>query len=203
MNARLLVPVVAIVGVFVAGAAVSVPSARAVTAPTCYDQIADQVLTATKWLDSAGTLVGTPGRDVLVGSPESDTIKGLSGNDVICTEPNTVPFPQNDLVEAGSGHDSILGFGRLYGGSGNDVINFPGTEGIADGGSGDDVITGFALGLGGGVTKLLGGSGNDVINNNGGISLIDCGTGRDLVVNAVDTAEVVRGCERTGAPAPP
>lgn len=201
MNARLLVPVVAL---FVAAATVSGPSARAATVapPTCYDQITDQILTATKWLDAPGTLVGTPGRNVLVGSPESDTIKGLGGNDVICTEQNTVQFPQGDLVDAGPGHDSIIGFGRLYGGSGNDVINFPGTDGIADGGSGDDVITGFALGLGGGVTKLLGGSGNDVINNNGGISLIDCGTGRDLVVNATDPAEEVRNCERTAAPAP-
>ncbi len=199
MNARLLV----VVAVVVAGAGISVPSARAVTAPTCYDQITDQVLTATKWLESPGTLVGTPGRDVLVGSPGSDTIKGLSGNDVICTEQNTVQFPDDDFVDAGPGHDSIIGFGRLYGGSGNDVINFPGTNGIADGGSGDDVITGFALGLGGGVTTLRGGSGNDVINNNGGISLIDCGSGRDLVVNANDPAEQVRGCERTDTPDPP
>jgi hypothetical protein len=86
MPVRLIVSVVLML---VAGLTVSVSPARAVVAPTCYDRITDQVLTATKWLDAPGTLVGTSSRDVLVGSAGSDTIKGIGGNDVICTEPWT------------------------------------------------------------------------------------------------------------------
>lgn len=50
----------------------------------CFDYHTNTVHYATKFIDSPGTLIGTPGDDVLVGSTGTDVIKRLGGNDIIC-----------------------------------------------------------------------------------------------------------------------
>jgi hypothetical protein len=174
-------------------------------APTCYDQRTQQTFTATKWLDAPGTLVGTNKRDVLVGSPEGDIIKGLGGNDVICTTPDSgTEFGEIDIVSGGAGDDYINGIAIADGGTGNDYIVLhwtaseayggPGNDtillngGLGDGGSGNDLVVGFFA------HTLLGGSGTDKVGNIHGNPLMDCGSGTDS--HYANGASPVRRCEK-------
>ncbi len=83
----------------------------------------------------AGTLIGTPGDDVMRGTDGPDTMKGLGGNDIICGGDG------DDIIYGGGGSDTLLGekgndrlYGQtrcdnLIGGSGNDVL-VPGKGGV-------------------------------------------------------------------------
>jgi Ca2+-binding RTX toxin-like protein len=187
-------------------------TATAPPAPTCFNYRTQTVLTATKWLTTPGTLVGTPGDDVLVGTLQSDTIKGLAGNDVICSSPfETGQTGAPDTIDGGSGNDDIVGRGDLNGGTGSDfvLVIFFGSHatggsgndtvigsfgGVADGGNGDDQVeSGF-----GGAGALYGGSGSDTVLNLVGTDRIDCGTGSDRVF--ANGATDVRRCENTFIP---
>lgn len=120
--------------------------------PTCRDPDTFQLRTATKFLSSAGTLVGTNGPDVLVGSSGDDIINGLGGDDLIC---------------GGLGND------HSSGGSGNDkIVDFVGPDNFADGGSGKDFITGFNSGNAekGFAGDANGGTGNDLVRVTNGIA---------------------------------
>lgn len=191
------------------------------TPPTCQNLITGREVTATKWLDAPGTLIGTAGPDVLAGSTGSDVIKGLGGNDIICTQPAfTVGDP--DVVEGGTGNDQIGGYGTLRGGAGSDIIS-TGTGGFADGGTGNDdliAVQGGSASGGAGDDKvkafdggsadggsgndevagfnaiLLGGSGNDFVSiyiPGYAATRIDCGSGRDTYAPELTTD--VRRCE--------
>jgi hypothetical protein len=102
---------------------------------------------------------GTRTADRLLGGPESHTIRGFAGN---------------DLLHGGPGHDTLDG-GRdddsLYGGRDRDTL---------DGGSGNDILDGGA-----GRDTLDGGSGADTMTDNRGPTLVrigaDTGPGRDTV----------------------
>jgi hypothetical protein len=103
------------------------PSAQAAT-PTCFDRAAT--------ITGAGTINGTAGNDVIVGSDGSDTIDGKGGNDRIC---------------------GLGGADSLYGGRGDDQI---------DGAAGSDFIVGDVFAesgdvVGGGNDRLFGGNGDD------------------------------------------
>jgi Ca2+-binding RTX toxin-like protein len=190
---------------------VALPAQRAEAnglAPTCYDQRTQQHVVATKWLTEPGLLVGTNKRDVLVGSTGADTIKGLGGNDVICTTPNVSDETGIDHVDAGGGDDYVNGIAIAhggtgkdylvlhwiesegYGGPGNDTILFNG--GLGDGGSGNDLVVGYSSAV------VLGGSGNDKVANFFGTGLMDCGSGTDSHV--ADDGSAVRRCEKDADP---
>ncbi|WP_436399205.1 Ig-like domain-containing protein [Roseobacter sp. S98] len=81
--------------------------------------------------DTAQTLTGLDGHDLLFGSNEDDSITGGDGNDVI------LAFDGDDTISAGAGNDSVLA------GDGDDRIimtDMPtGTE-VVSGGAGRDVL---------------------------------------------------------------
>jgi hypothetical protein len=77
-----------------------------------------------------GEIVGTPGRDVIVGSRASETIRGQGGRDLVC---------------AGVGNDFVLGRAgsdRLYGEAGNDALDGGDDADTLFGGLGSDACAG-------------------------------------------------------------
>src|SRR3989344_5727455 len=102
-----------------------VPVASA-AAPKCNN------LTATIWVDGssisggpddgdsyAGTLNGTSGDDVIVGTSNDDVINGNGGNDTICAQSDDDDITTgsgNDWVDGGNGEDD------MNAGSGNNTV---------------------------------------------------------------------------------
>jgi RTX calcium-binding nonapeptide repeat (4 copies) len=70
--------------------------------------------------------VGTPKRDVVVGSEDSDHIRGKGGNDVLCGEES------DDRINGGEGKD------QLYGQEGNDTLRGRPDDDFMDGGFSPD-----------------------------------------------------------------
>lgn len=105
-----------------------------------------------------GALVGGLQDDTLSASAAQVEVWGLGGNDVL------------------SGYWDAS---RLFGGSGNDVLNAVGGVGtVVDGGSGNDVLY-----AGWGSTTLLGGAGDDILYANAGTNnVVDGGAGNDELV---------------------
>ena len=115
------------------------PSGAASPLPTCWGE----AITL-----PPGTLVGTPGDDVMLGTSGDDMIKGLGGSDTICGGGG------DDRIHGGAGFDRIRGddgddrlFGGagcdwLQGGLGNDLLALegggPSCAGTAEGGAGRD-----------------------------------------------------------------
>jgi cysteine-rich repeat protein len=133
-----------------------------------------------------GTLNGTAGPDVMVGTEGNDRINGFSGNDLICA------LGGNDIVDGGSLNDTIFGGAgddNLSGGSANDlIIGGPGADTI-DGGSGNDIACG---GTGNDVVK--GSSGNDKLDGQGGTDNAQGSSGTDTC-----SAETRSSCEIVAA----
>jgi Ca2+-binding RTX toxin-like protein len=108
-------------------------------------------------------LLGTDGKDELIGYATADTIDGLAGNDFISGRAG------NDILNGGAGNDSIRGEGdndlidggqgmdKLAGGTGNDVLSGGDDDDYLYGEDGDDVLDGGA-----GWDRLYGGKGNDI-----------------------------------------
>ena len=100
----------------------------------------------------SGTINGTAGDDVIVGSGSADTINGQGGNDVICGRGG------NDIINGGAGEDVLVGEAgndKLTGGLGNDLIF---------GGDGADTIPTAAIDGG---DFIDGGAGIDLVNYTG------------------------------------
>ncbi|MEB2854343.1 calcium-binding protein [Pseudomonas atacamensis] len=123
------------------------------------------------------TLTGTTAVDFLEGFSGSDIIYGGDGADYIYGGLASLMGPlvsqgidtgaQADILFGGAGNDFILTAAndtgsRAYGEAGIDTITV--NHGIADGGEGDDLLTGTGLGF-----SLFGGVGNDrlVLNASG------------------------------------
>jgi RTX calcium-binding nonapeptide repeat (4 copies) len=114
---------------------------------------------------------GSNRRNLLVGGPESDTIRGFAGN---------------DIIRGGGGND------RLFGGRGNDVLNGGPGRDTLDGGPGADTIvdlrgptlvrTGTDTGLGQDRVNVRDGRGDDTVI---------CGSHRTIVT--VDPGDRVIG----------
>jgi RTX calcium-binding nonapeptide repeat (4 copies) len=162
----------------------------------------DGIAAAPPATETACTLVGTPGDDVIVGTTGDEVICGLDGNDQIDARSG------NDVLIGGLGDD------RLNGDEGLDVVSFEtstvgvradlnlgsasgeGTDVLTSvenltGSTGEDVLFGNAelntlSGAGGtdllfgqgGSDSLLGGEGDDYLTGSGG-SLLDGGDGTD------------------------
>jgi len=118
----------------------------------------------------AGTLTGTSGDDVLLGTPAGETMNGLGGDDVICGgggDDRLNGGPGFDNLVGGDGDDHLYGQGgcdHLKGGTGNDVL-FPGPSGAA--------CAGTLVGQGGrdrfvitvaGKNDVFGGPGRDTLD---------------------------------------
>lgn len=88
----------------------------------------------------AGTLTGTSGDDVLLGTSAGETMNGLGGDDIICGgggDDRLNGGPGFDNLVGGDGDDSLYGQGgcdHLKGGTGNDLL-FPGPAGSLCAGS--------------------------------------------------------------------
>ncbi len=77
--------------------------------------------------DGNDRLIGSSGNDGLYGGPGNDYYDGRSGSDTIfeeLIEGESLAF-NNEVISGGEGDDyifSVLGFDRIHGGPGNDVI---------------------------------------------------------------------------------
>ncbi|CAI8751579.1 serralysin [Pseudomonas sp. IT-232MI5] len=115
------------------------------------------------------TLTGTSAVDFLEGYAGSDVIYGGDGADYIygglasligpLTNPGADTGAQADTLYGGNGNDTLLTAAndtgsRAYGEAGSDVITV--NSGMADGGEGNDLLTGTGLGF-----ALFGGAGDD------------------------------------------
>jgi RTX calcium-binding nonapeptide repeat (4 copies)/WD40-like Beta Propeller Repeat len=117
-------------------------------------------------------IVGTPGNDMLRGTPSADRICGFGGDDVLIGGDGWDELrggAGNDRLIGGRGRDVLvgeLGDDRLFGGSGRDtLVGGPGDDWI-DGGFARDVLTG--------------GNGNDRLFARDGVAdTVEGGTGRD------------------------
>lgn len=130
---------------------------------------------------------GTTLNDTLIGSEENnrlharqgdDTVEGHGGDDYVkagvqtgCSDVSRVNPPDDgaDIVDGGSGNDTILG-GNIgcFGSDGNDELR---------GGEGNDSIWGSH-----GDDSLSGDAGNDFLNGETGTDLVDGGDGTDRCV---------------------
>jgi Ca2+-binding RTX toxin-like protein len=130
----------------------------------------EQVLCSGDVVNAAGTVIGTPGPDVLRGGEGNDTIFGLGGNDRISG------LGGNDDVCSGKGNDTLLG------GEGDDTLL---------GGEGKDILHG-----GPGRDDLLGLRGDDRLDTIDGVrrnDLADGGPGQD-VCRRTDPGDTKASC---------
>lgn len=154
---------------------------------TCAGQLATIVAT------SPGTINGTDGDDVIVGSSGADTINAGAGNDVVCG------LGGADLIRGGTGRDIILGnngpddirsgLGNdlVWGGAGNDMIRAGFGRDVVFGGPNADFIAG-----GPGNDSVAGGAGNDTVLGSNGSDLVEGGNGDDVVAGG-NGNDVLRG----------
>ena len=171
-------------------------TARGVSTPTCAGRTATIVGTPDR-----DSLDGTPGPDVIVGLGGKDEIHGLGGDDLICGgagKDHVHAGPGDDTVRGGGGLDFVHGgpgADHLVGGAGDASLIDRSGAGLYQGGRGNDGIrgTGPALVRAGrgfdgihfhhcGCT-IFGGPGNDSLNAVAGRTPahLQGGSGRDDV----------------------
>ena len=155
--------------------------------------------------DEGVLIIGTNGRDSLVGGVGNDTIDGGNGRDTLFGAGG------NDELFGGRGRDSLVGnngsdtlrggngFDSLNGSAGNDELFGDSGGDFLVGGSGNDFIDG-----GNGSDTLVGGLGEDrfVIRQQNGVdNIIDYNDGTDLLVLAdglsFDRLKIVEGNSST------
>jgi Ca2+-binding RTX toxin-like protein len=107
----------------------------------------------------ANVLEGGDGNDVLYGGDGNDTLYGHSFTDISALAVAVSTQNQSDTIYGGNGDDYIMGYARdvgsvFYGEAGNDNITV--FSGIANGGDGNDTLTGSGHGY-----ELHGGAGAD------------------------------------------
>jgi Ca2+-binding RTX toxin-like protein len=104
-------------------------------------------------------LVGSPASNFLNGLAGDDRIAGGAGDDVLDGGANTAG---SDSLDGGDGQDTLYGRAgddELVADSGDDVLRGAGGQDTLDGGDGNDDLAGGA-----GADALDGGDGNDVVN---------------------------------------
>jgi Ca2+-binding RTX toxin-like protein len=143
----------------------------------------------------ARTLVGTPGKDKLVGAAdEPNVISGDGGRDRI------FGGSFNDLLAGEWGGDDV--FGRsgadtIDGGSGGDRLEGgPGADVITGDFGGDDILGGDdndALAGDGAGDRIFGGNGDDIIHGGSGSDDSDGGPGNDVIFSDSGGDDIVGG----------
>ena len=147
-------------------------------------------------INQSGTIVGTPGNDVLTGTAEEDVISGLAGDDTLYSGAG------NDVLLGGPGNDTYIidSSGDVVtelAGEGTDLVQSSisytldaNVENLTLTGSGNIDGTGNTLNnilIGNSGNNILsGGSGNDVLDGGAGNDTMAGGTGNDTYV--VDSA---------------
>jgi Ca2+-binding RTX toxin-like protein len=118
-----------------------------------------------------GTLIGTIGNDVIVGTEGKDTVDAKAGNDTICGlggDDQLTADAGDDYVDGGSGKDT------LKGSSGADTLIGGDNDDSLDGDDGNDVLIG-----GNGNDFLDGDKNNDMLTGNAGADRFKGGDGTD------------------------
>ena len=151
-------------------------------------------------------LVGGGGRELLQGKASADRLFAGAGDDELEGDGATGQGP--DLLMGGSGNDRLAGRAgddRLYGDARSATAGPPGIDELV-GGNGRDLLVGgpggdLLLGAYDG-DRILAGAGNDVVSLLGGDTRdpngrveVDCGPGRDVVVLNPDRRGDFRRCE--------
>jgi Ca2+-binding RTX toxin-like protein len=138
-------------------------------------------------------IFGTPGNDILPGTPDDDNIFGLDGDDTIDAgdgDDFVSGGNNNDTIYGGDGTDSLSGNAgddTIYGGLGNDFFSgFTGTD-IIYGGDGNDQGSG-----GEGNDVIYGGAGNDVMYGENEFETRNNLTGNDTIYGE-DGDDLMRG----------
>lgn len=119
------------------------------------------------------TINGTAGADCILGLGGQDTINGLGGDDFIAGGDG------NDIISGGSGNDTVQGGSgqdRLDGGIGNDTLDGDDGDDQVTGGAGNDTCHG-----GDGQDRLFGNDGADSLFGDTGDDTLDGGAGNDLL----------------------
>ncbi|OZO45789.1 hypothetical protein CGU37_27505, partial [Pseudomonas fluorescens] len=119
---------------------------------------AESVTSTTVLAESSNlVLTGTPGNDVLRGGTGNDTLNGEDGNDTLIGNDGddvlvggTSSADLRDMIYGGNGNDTIVAAPddrgtQAFGEAGNDTITV--VYGMADGGEGDDLLTGTGAGF--------------------------------------------------------
>ena len=128
----------------------------------------------------AGTLNGTIGNDVIVGTEGKDMVDAKAGNDTICGlggDDKLTADAGNDYVDGGSGNDT------LKGSSGDDTLIGGDNDDALDGDDGNDTLIG-----GEGNDFLDGDKNNDTLTGNSGKDTFKGGDGTDTATD-VNPAE--------------
>jgi Ca2+-binding RTX toxin-like protein len=135
-------------------------------------------------VNTSPEILGAEGKN-LVGTDDSDTLIGDSGNDFISAR------KASDSLDGGGGNDTIYG-GRgldtLTGGSGDDILFGGRGADSLDGGIGNDSLYG-----GKGDDTLLGGLGDDFLSGENGNDFLIGGSGSDrfLLTSSIGSDTVV------------
>ena len=124
----------------------------------------------------SGTIRGTEGDDVIIGSDRVDSIHGYGGSDVICAR------EQNDNLAGHAGDD------ELYGEQGHDNMNGGPDDDQLDGGPGSDRMQGFD-----GVDILRGGDLNDTLFGQRGNDILQGENGNDRLDGGPNTDTCTQG----------
>jgi hypothetical protein len=155
---------------------------------------------ATQWGDRRdNTLIGSDGRDVIVGRGGNDTILGLGGDDILCGNGGMDTINGNDdedRIFGGGDIDTLTGaterdkiFGGqgvdfIHGGAQRDKLHGEGDSDIIRGDEGNDVLRG-----GDGPDELNGGDRIDDCDQDGGSGTIkQCEADIAVEVDGPDTA---------------
>jgi hypothetical protein len=136
---------------------------------------------------AAGSCWGTPGDDLMIGTPYSNGLHGLRGDDLI------IGLGGKDFLTGDNGNDAV------HGDSGDDWVEGNAGGDLVTGGQGDDRVVGGSEG-----DVLRGGSGADlIVAQDGFVDLISCGAGRgDLVRFDRGLDRVAADCEAPRALCP-
>ncbi|WP_304412194.1 alkaline phosphatase PhoX [Synechococcus sp. PCC 7336] len=136
--------------------------------------------------------VGTSGDDILRGTADGDSIRGLAGDDIIKGrggDDKLFGADGDDFLKGDSGNDTLWGGAGdddlkagqgdddLQGGGGNDDLFGRAGDDTLVGGEGDDDLFG-----GGGADTLEGGSGSDDLRGGGGADTLYGGEGDDDLI---------------------
>ncbi|WP_270938398.1 Hint domain-containing protein, partial [Falsiroseomonas oryzae] len=136
--------------------------------------------------DGDDSIAGAGGNDVLIGGAGSDQLAGGAGVNTASYATNTAAQGINVTNTGGSdglgGTDSFTDIQRVVGGAGADTIDLTGSQVVAEGGAGDDlIIVGETAGGGTGIVAD-GGSGTNTLAFNfttsGNLTVTDIGGGQ-------------------------
>lgn len=105
--------------------------------------------------ESDDTLYGGPGNDSMLGGPGNDTISGIVTG-------GALSISNYDIIHGDDGNDVIKGGyrGELYGDAGEDDVGAPGGNATANGGLGNDQVSGGAC-IRNSTPDVSGGAGQD------------------------------------------